>query len=182
MIFSSSKCLLHSLHVFPFSRKGLFTQSFQLTMHFFMEARSRRTIEPLMCSDIIFGYGPITQPIARQTKDLQGGPSLGVAGRDPLGSTEGVPQHRILALLELQKWAGRLLQSLCRQQFALFRQEAPTLLLQRAGAQTGFEQSRIQQSQLTLGKPIRPDCSTATDLRAGHVPRPELRDRICCAA
>lgn len=33
-----------------------------------------------MCSDIIFGYSPITQPIPRQTKDLHGGPSLGAAG------------------------------------------------------------------------------------------------------
>jgi len=39
------------------------------------------------------------------------------------------------------------------------------------------QQSWIQQSQLTVGKLICPDCSTVTDLRAGHVSRPRLRER-----
>lgn len=68
-----------------------------------------------MCSDIIFGYSPITQPKASQTKDLLLWELLEARllfRKDSLGSTEGVPQHkgRILALSELQKWAGRLLQ------------------------------------------------------------------------
>lgn len=96
-----------------------------------------------------------------------------------LASMEGVPQHnsRVLALLGLQKRSKRLPSSPCRQQLTLLRHEAPALLLHQAGAQTGFEQSGIQQSHLTLGKPIHPDCSTATDLRVGHVPRAKLRDR-----
>lgn len=55
-------------------------------------------MEPLMCSDITFGYNPITQPKASQTKDLHGGPSLGAAGsnaafqKGPVGKhTRGAP-------------------------------------------------------------------------------------------
>lgn len=47
-----------------------------------------------MCSDIISGYSPITQPKANQTKDLHGGPSLGAAGSNAAFQKGPVGKHR----------------------------------------------------------------------------------------
>lgn len=47
-----------------------------------------------MCSDIIFGYSPIIQPIASQTKDLHGGPSLGAAGSNAAFQKGPLGKHR----------------------------------------------------------------------------------------
>lgn len=102
---------------------------------FFLEGRSRRTIEPLMCSDIIFGYSPITQPKVSQTKDLHGGPSLGAAGGSNAAFQKGlVGKHRRGAPAQGQDpclvratetGRGALAVSLWRQQLALFRQQKP---------------------------------------------------------
>lgn len=93
---AQNACYTH--HAFLFSRKGLFTQSIWLTILFFFwrKGRSRRTIEPLMCSDIIFGYSPITQPKASQTKDLHRGPSLGAAGSNATFQKGPIGKHRSL--------------------------------------------------------------------------------------
>lgn len=182
--------LLHPHHVTLFSRKGLFTQSIWFTVPFFfffiLEGRSGRTIEPLMCGDIIFGSSLTILPKASQTEDLHGGLSLGAAGSNATFQNRAVGKHGRGAPAQQQgpcavtttktvKEAPVI--TMQTQQLTLLRHEAPALPLHKAGAQTGFEQSRIQQSHLTLGKPIHPDCSTATDLRAGYVPRPKLRDR-----
>lgn len=138
-----------------------------------------------MRSDIIFGYSPITQHKASQTKDLHRGPCLGAAGSSDAFPKVPIGKHKRDAPAHGQDPCPVRATETGREALALTVQTThpvPTILLHRARAQRGFEQSRIQQSQLTLGKPICPDCSTATDLRAGHVPRPELRDRICFAA
>lgn len=66
-----------------------------------------------MCSDIIFGYGPITQPKASQTKDLHGVllwellEAMLLFQRGPTGKhRRGAPAQQDLALLELQKQGG----------------------------------------------------------------------------
>lgn len=100
-----------------FSKKGIFTQSIWLTMpffFFFLEGSSGRTIEPLMCSDIISGSSPTIQPNTSQT-DLHTGPSLGVAGSmvhfrsDLLELMEGLSQHncKVLGTVRTTKMGQR---------------------------------------------------------------------------
>lgn len=89
--------LLHPHHVTLFSRKGFFphrASGLQCLFFFFiLEGRSRRTIEPLVCGDIIFGSSLTILPKESQTEDLHGGPSLGAAGSNATFQNRAVGKH-----------------------------------------------------------------------------------------
>lgn len=185
MTFSSLKHLLHPHHTSFFSRKGFSHRASGLQWSF-LEGGSGRTIEPLMCSDITFGHSPTMQPKASQAKDLHGGPSLAAAESNTMfqgghagkrGGGAPAQQQGPATVGTTKSGQGGSCNHHADNNFPCLDIRPQPSCSTGQELKTGFEQSEIQQSQLTLGKPICPDCSTATDLRAGHVLRPELRDR-----